>query len=396
MTTGTRPFTEQPARSTNAISGSTLPRESAQTSTGDFGRRLPRERLAGLDDRELATELTALAKRLSAGTYELLVLVGEVDARGTWALWGALSCAAWLAEVGEVEMVTAHNQVRVARAVAHSPGARSGHGPWRGVLCQGPRPGPLPRRRQRSRTRRTGRTHPGSPTGSSDRRTIAAPRRPRGDRRTPTPGPIGVMADRAGRHRRHHRTSDSPERRQGVRGARSAGHASRRSPGRVIVPTACRRLRGLCHRGWRRGRLRGRRPRTRRRQHPRGRHPTGRSCRHGNVARSVRLVAHDRCRTTTDRRQSQTPIPHPAATARHRRTTPRMRPPRLSRPRVPPMRPRPPLHRRRAHHHRQPPTICAGPTTEPKNEHGLPERRARPTAPPDQPDQIAVSRGRNR
>ncbi len=121
MTTGTKPFTEQPARSTNATSGSTLPRESAQTSTGDFGRRLPRERLAGLDDRELATELTALAKRLSAGTYELLVLVGEVDARGTWALWGALSCAAWLAEVGEVEMVTAHNQVRVARALRIHP-----------------------------------------------------------------------------------------------------------------------------------------------------------------------------------------------------------------------------------------------------------------------------------
>ena len=82
--------------------------------------RLPREsreRLASLSGDLLVTEVATLARRLSAGTYELLVLVGEVDARGIWALHGALSCAAWLAEVTEVETVTAHNQVRVARAL---------------------------------------------------------------------------------------------------------------------------------------------------------------------------------------------------------------------------------------------------------------------------------------
>ena len=45
------------------------------------------------------------------------MLVGEVDARGIWALHGALSCAAWLAALTDVETVTAHNQVRVARAL---------------------------------------------------------------------------------------------------------------------------------------------------------------------------------------------------------------------------------------------------------------------------------------
>ncbi len=46
----------------------------------------------------LEAEIVTLAERLSVGTYELLVLVGELDARGTWAAWGALSCAGWLAD----------------------------------------------------------------------------------------------------------------------------------------------------------------------------------------------------------------------------------------------------------------------------------------------------------
>src|SRR5690606_2654996 len=54
--------------------------------------------------------------------YELLVLVGELDARGSWATWGALSCAAWLADRCEVEIATARSQVRVARAMREFPG----------------------------------------------------------------------------------------------------------------------------------------------------------------------------------------------------------------------------------------------------------------------------------
>ena len=74
-------------------------------------------------------ELLDLARRLSSGTYELLVLVGELDARGTWACWGALSCAAWLADTCDIEIATARSQVRVARAIARPPrsGRSDGH-----------------------------------------------------------------------------------------------------------------------------------------------------------------------------------------------------------------------------------------------------------------------------
>ncbi|NLD76005.1 MAG: HNH endonuclease, partial [Acidimicrobiales bacterium] len=58
-----------------------------------------------------------LAGRLSVGTYELLVLVGEIDARGSFVTWGALTCAAWLADVCRIEVCTARTQVRVARAM---------------------------------------------------------------------------------------------------------------------------------------------------------------------------------------------------------------------------------------------------------------------------------------
>lgn len=66
---------------------------------------------------QLESELVDLAHRLSAGTYELLLMVGELDARGTWAQAGALSCEAWLAAACDIERATAHRQVRVARAL---------------------------------------------------------------------------------------------------------------------------------------------------------------------------------------------------------------------------------------------------------------------------------------
>lgn len=84
---------------------------------------LPRERRELLDGpvARLEAELIELSSRLSAGTYELLVLVGELDWRGAWAATGALSCAAWLVGACDVEMSTARNQVRVARAMRRYP-----------------------------------------------------------------------------------------------------------------------------------------------------------------------------------------------------------------------------------------------------------------------------------
>ena len=65
------------------------PSGSRPQARGDLGAE-PVERLEA--------EVIDLSARLAAGTYELLVLVGELDHRGSWATWGALSCAAWLAD----------------------------------------------------------------------------------------------------------------------------------------------------------------------------------------------------------------------------------------------------------------------------------------------------------
>lgn len=121
MTTAT---THEVVGETDSSSRRRLPREPAilQAGATDDDPVVPaRQRVASLNAQELGSEVTTLVARLSAGTYELLVSVGEVDARGAYALWGALSCAAWLADVSDVEMVTAHNQVRVARALCAHP-----------------------------------------------------------------------------------------------------------------------------------------------------------------------------------------------------------------------------------------------------------------------------------
>ena len=87
-----------------------------RTSTrGDGGVRW---KVGDLPAERLEAEIVTLAETLAVGTYELLVLVGELDARGTWAAWGALSCAGWLADACDIETSTARTQVRVARAFA--------------------------------------------------------------------------------------------------------------------------------------------------------------------------------------------------------------------------------------------------------------------------------------
>ena len=103
--------------------GALLRERGAASDLIDPGEARPRERdkAAGLDNESLRDELIGLTRRLTSGTYELLVLVGELDARGTFVLWGALSCAAWLAHACDLEAGTAHNQVRVARAMRAFP-----------------------------------------------------------------------------------------------------------------------------------------------------------------------------------------------------------------------------------------------------------------------------------
>jgi hypothetical protein len=77
--------------------------------------------LSTLPAERLEADIVELTTRLADGTRRLLVLVGELDARGTWATWGALSCAAWLADACEIELATARTHVRVARAMRTHP-----------------------------------------------------------------------------------------------------------------------------------------------------------------------------------------------------------------------------------------------------------------------------------
>ncbi len=49
------------------------------------------------------------------------MLVAELDRLGVWALCGALSCAAWLADLCAIEIGTTRTQRRVAQALVEFP-----------------------------------------------------------------------------------------------------------------------------------------------------------------------------------------------------------------------------------------------------------------------------------
>ena len=68
----------------------------------------------------LGEEIVALAARLHAGTYELLVLLREFDDRITWNN-GFVSCAHWLHWRTGIALGAAREKVRVAHALATLP-----------------------------------------------------------------------------------------------------------------------------------------------------------------------------------------------------------------------------------------------------------------------------------
>ncbi len=77
--------------------------------------------LAALSDEELIDEVTTWAGRVAAGEARLLELVGELDAREAWAVHGVRSCAHWLTWQLGLSLTTAHEKVRVARALRALP-----------------------------------------------------------------------------------------------------------------------------------------------------------------------------------------------------------------------------------------------------------------------------------
>ncbi|MDZ7733738.1 MAG: DUF222 domain-containing protein [Acidimicrobiia bacterium] len=74
----------------------------------------------------LEAEIVEVAAGMAAWRVRLLALVGEFDARGGWVGSGAVSCARWLADLLDVEVSTAREHVRVARALRELPAIRAG------------------------------------------------------------------------------------------------------------------------------------------------------------------------------------------------------------------------------------------------------------------------------
>jgi hypothetical protein len=71
---------------------------------------------------DLADEIASLAAHLDAATGRLLCCIRGFDKEGGWAKQGAVSCAHWLSWRIGVDLPTAREKVRVARALGSLPG----------------------------------------------------------------------------------------------------------------------------------------------------------------------------------------------------------------------------------------------------------------------------------
>jgi len=76
---------------------------------------------SSLGDEDLEEELCAHAASLAVAECRLVLLIGELDRRGTWAAGGLRSCAHWLNWRCGVSLATAREQVRVGRALPALP-----------------------------------------------------------------------------------------------------------------------------------------------------------------------------------------------------------------------------------------------------------------------------------
>ncbi len=70
---------------------------------------------------QLGDEITELSAHLDAGTYQLLVLIGQFDKHGGWHGTGIQSCAHWLNWKCGMNLGAARERVRVARALPGLP-----------------------------------------------------------------------------------------------------------------------------------------------------------------------------------------------------------------------------------------------------------------------------------
>jgi hypothetical protein len=70
---------------------------------------------------ELEEEITTLAAHIHAATHRLLTLIAEFDRRRGWELGGHRSCAHWLSFRTGIDLGTAREKVRTARALVDLP-----------------------------------------------------------------------------------------------------------------------------------------------------------------------------------------------------------------------------------------------------------------------------------
>lgn len=76
-------------------------------------------------------ELCTLAGQIAAATCRFLALLGDFDAREGWAGWNVRSCAQWLSWRCGLDLRTAREYVRVARALRELPRTREAFGEGR-------------------------------------------------------------------------------------------------------------------------------------------------------------------------------------------------------------------------------------------------------------------------
>jgi hypothetical protein len=77
--------------------------------------------LVSLSDQQVLDEVTTWAGRMAAGEAQLLLYVGELDARNAWSGGGVLSCVHWLSWRCGMGAKVASDRVRIARALRTLP-----------------------------------------------------------------------------------------------------------------------------------------------------------------------------------------------------------------------------------------------------------------------------------
>ena len=70
---------------------------------------------------DLGREIAELAARMDAATHRLLECIRQFDESNAWYAQGAVSCAHWLSWRIGLDLATAREKVRVARALATLP-----------------------------------------------------------------------------------------------------------------------------------------------------------------------------------------------------------------------------------------------------------------------------------